>query len=133
MGEEDLPCMGPVLPPPSSVSCRLSLSPSAPTRSGLTRRRLQLRAAASRWNFLTNRRPGRRCPRAGRPGRSLRLSPPQVQGAWAVTRGEGRGTVHVSPASFHELEAKGIPRFPSETQQPRGAGHQEFLRVSAAP
>lgn len=62
---------GPVLrgvyPPFSilSVSCRLSLSPSAPTPSGLTRDRLQLRAAASRWNFLTNTRPGRRCAQHG--------------------------------------------------------------------
>lgn len=109
------------------------VSPSAPTPSGTGGRRLQLRAAASRWDFLTNTTPGRSCPRAGRPGRSLSLLPLQVQGAWAVTRGEGRGTVHVSPTSFHELAAEGIPRFPSETERPRGAGHREFPRVSAAP
>lgn len=100
--------MGSVLPSPTSLAP--AGCPCLPQRSHPPGRRgdaratpwlagsgLQLRATASRWNFLTNARPGRRGPGAGRRGRSLPLSPRQVLGSnsWGGPR-----TVHVSRAGF---------------------------------
>lgn len=64
-------------------------------------RRLQLRAAASRWNFLTNARPGRGARRGE--ARALPLSRSRrgsCGDAWAVIGGEGRRTVQVEPGGF---------------------------------
>ena len=111
-GVEGLPCTRPVLP--SSIlpiSCWLSPSPPAfprglgggerrhslpgspggqGGRSGLGRR-LQLRAAASRWNFLTNTRSGG----------------PQLPGRW-----EARGSFSPSPRAgvgFLGSNSWGVP------------------------
>ena len=143
MGEGELLCTGSALPfSILPISLRLSpvpqrshaahwaagrgghLLPGSPGGLGCG---LQWRAAASRWNFLTNTR-RRRPPLPGRGAArgSLARAPRQVRGARAVTQGEGRWTVHVDPAGFPGLEAKGIPRFPLRTRGPAQCGPQEF-------
>lgn len=149
MGEGELLCTGSALPfSILPISLRLSpvpqrshaahwaagrgghLLPGSPGGLGCG---LQWRAAASRWNFLTNTR-RRRPPLPGRGAArgSLARAPRQVRGARAVTQGEGRWTVHVDPAGFPGLEAKGIPRFPLRTRGPAQCGSSGVSRPASA-
>lgn len=96
-------------------------------------RRLQLRAAASRWNFLTNTLTGgRQLPERGRRRGSVSLGSAGA-GCLGDNSGEGRGTVHLACGRFPPARGEGNPEVSSQKPRRRGARCLDFPAPQLRP